>query len=132
MNRLYKIWGISVIGVISMVLLAPLMYRLWVGEKVASTIPVSLSITCALYIIITNINSIPVFFINGVGKVKLQLYVSIFCLIFYFPIALGLSKIFGLIGIIISLIAIQTLAFLLFYYQTTRILSQKVKGVFNK
>jgi O-antigen/teichoic acid export membrane protein len=132
MRQLYKLWGISVIGVIFMVLLAPLMYRLWVGEKVASTIPVSLSIVCALYIIITNINSIPVFFINGVGKVKLQLYVSIFCLIFYFPIALGLSKIFGLIGIIISLIAIQTFAFLLFYYQTTRILSQEVKGVFNK
>ena len=59
-----------------------------------------------------NLNNIFVSITNGIGKIRLQLYVSIIQLLLFLPLALSLSKITGASGIIWAtsiLLAITTI-----------------------
>jgi len=90
MRKLISIWFIATIGIVLMLAVSQPVYQLWVGNKVV--VPFALSLSMALYVTISNWNSIFVSFLNGTGRIRLQLYSSIIIGFLNIPLAYVLVK----------------------------------------
>lgn len=101
MKKLIGIWLGGIGLTIIMVLISNYVYGIWIGEEVH--IPFILSVLCGLYVSISNWNNIFAYFINGVGKVRLQLYSSIISGVVFFPLAFYLGSVLGIAGVLLAL-----------------------------
>lgn len=110
-----------------LLLLSPLLFKLWIGDKVQ--IPFSLSISMAMYAISNSWLLIPCFLLNGIGKIKLQLYLYVICIFFNIPIAILLGKSYGLPGIAIANVIIFVFMSTILTIQCKRILNNTAKGI---
>jgi hypothetical protein len=100
-----------------------------VGEKVK--IPFILSFAMFLDIAWSSFTASFNSFINGFGKLKLGLYIVVFRLIVFVPMAIYLTKIFGVSGIVwASLIGKLFIIFTII--QVDKILNKRAYGIWNK
>ena len=132
MANLLKITGFAIMGVTIMLFVSPFSYVMWIGDKIA--IPFSLSFTMALYFILT-IAYIPfTYFINGIGKVKLQMISIITTAILNVPLSIFLAKTLnlGVSGVILSTIICILPHALLCPIQYFKIVNSKATGLWNK
>ena len=70
-----KIWLGTVLITFLMVLISPLFYKLWLGDK---EIPLAITIVVAVSVSITNWVNLFNLITNGTGKIRLQMYAWIF------------------------------------------------------
>ena len=64
-----------------------------------------------IYVTIVNWNNLYAYFLNGIGKIRIQLYCSILSSIILIPLAIILGSHWGIIGICVSMcIALSTSA----------------------
>lgn len=121
MNRMYhkliRFYYLSVFGLIIMLLLSPLAYKIWIGDT--TTIPFSMTLVVSIYLGINTWNTFQSNLLNGIGAIKTQVVVSLFGLILYIPLAIILGKQYGAIGIVIAIIIISAI-YALFYTQELR------------
>lgn len=131
-KKLLAIWVIQVLGVILLIIGANLVYKLWVGDTI--TIPWSLSISLGVYSIVYNWNNIFAYFINGVSKIRLQLYSSIFVGVINIPLCYVLVK-YTQLGVS-SIVIANTLCLLVSSVwspiQCYKIINNKATGLWNK
>lgn len=115
-----------------LLLLSPIIYRVWLQDKVA--IPLELSILMCVYFMITILTTPYTIFINGTGKVTLQSLQAILAALLNIPLCLLFSKYFGLgtSGIILGTIICLFPTIILSPLQTRLILQKKALGIFNK
>jgi len=129
-SRLQKIWISLAIAAGVMLLIANWVYRLWVGEEII--VPLSVSITIAAYVIINGWNSIYSQFLNGVGKVKLQLYIAVAGSVINIPLAIFLGRSLGIYGVVLSTVIISAGSAVITPIQYQKIISNRAKGIWNK
>jgi O-antigen/teichoic acid export membrane protein len=129
-RTLNRIWYFVLILIGFMFLISNIVYKFWIGDAVI--IPISTSFFLALNAFATARFAIFVLLINGIGKIKLQLYANVILSILYIPLTIYLGKQFGLNGIIISNIIMSTVFAVLAPIQMNRILAKKAKGIWNK
>jgi len=127
MIKLFKSWGFIIIGAGVMLIFANTFYRLWIGTSVK--IPLLLSTFMAIYIIINSLNSIFSQFLNGVGKIKLQLYFSILNSLLNIPLAVFLAKKIGIIGIISSTSILGLIVAGVSFIQYNKIINKRDSGI---
>jgi O-antigen/teichoic acid export membrane protein len=133
MQNTFIFWCVCVLGTVLMVIVSPWIYRLWLGEQqVAVSIPLQVSVACAVYVSISNWSNITAYFLNGVGKVIMQLYASLSVTVIYIPLALYLGKTAGIAGIVYALCIVLLLGAVLQPIQYFKIINQTAKGVWNK
>lgn len=101
MKKLVLIWLGGIGLTLIMVLISTNVYKVWIGEDIH--IPFVLSVLCGFYVSIANWNNIFAYFINGVGKVRLQLYSSIISGVIFFPLAFYLGSVWEIAGILLAL-----------------------------
>ena len=79
-------WMIIAFGalLLLMVAVSPWVYQIWIGE--ACHIPFGMTVMMALYIYLMIISLRYAYFLNGVGALRLQLYMTVFTII-YIPLA---------------------------------------------
>jgi O-antigen/teichoic acid export membrane protein len=129
-QRLRKIWlGMTIIAVV-MLVFAPFIYRLWVGESIV--VPFTLSLTIAAYVIINAWNNIYSHFINGVGKVKMQLYLATAGSLINIPLAIFLGRSLGIYGVVLSTTIISIITAIVTPIQYQKIINRTATGVWNK
>ena len=105
-------------------------FCIWVGDMI--NISYALTIVLALYAAIVNWNNIYAYFINGIGKIRIQLYCSVGSIILYVITAVPFTHRWGSIGLAISL-SISLLPSAIFLpIQMKKILKGKAHGVWNK
>jgi len=93
-GNLVKGWfGILIVLAIMLVFAKPF-YRVWVGDDIE--VPFRLSSMTALFIAIYVWYIIFIYFINGTGKITLQLYVSVAVAILNIPISIFFASILGM------------------------------------
>ncbi len=99
-NKIFKVWVLLGILVIIMILAANRIYEIWLNSQIE--VPLFLTILMGLYVIISNWNNIFAYFLNGVGKIRISLYYSIFVGIVNIPLSILFAKYFnmGLPGVI--------------------------------
>lgn len=129
-KKLRMIWFcLSLFGVVILVL-SNFLYKVWIHNAVF--IPVSLSFWMLLYVIVFTWQSLHVHFLNGIGKIRLQLFIVIAGATLNIPLAIFLGKNFGLPGIVSA----NTIVFLfmgtIFTYQYKKIVSQTAYKIWNR
>ncbi len=113
--------------IVVVTLMSPLIYRLWVGDKVS--VPLILTILVALYTMLHSWDTLQVMLINGVGTVKLQSYVVLIGIILHIPLSLFLGRYIGILGVVVSMCIINFIYSCFFTIQINKIINQKASGI---
>jgi O-antigen/teichoic acid export membrane protein len=131
-KKLLVIWLlISICGLI-VLCYSDEIYGLWVGKKII--IPFRLSLFICVYFIIFIFGGVFNMFINGVGKLQLQLICLTVSSFIYIPMVLLFAKVFnmGLISIPIALILSNFYSIIIAPIQYIKLINGKAKGIFLK
>ena len=71
--------------IVVMTVASPWVYRIWIGDK--ATVPFGMTLLVGVYEFILIVSTRYSFVLNGIGKLKLQLYVTIAVALAYIPLA---------------------------------------------
>jgi O-antigen/teichoic acid export membrane protein len=105
-------------------------YHLWVGDSVH--IPFALSLLVCIYTIIILRQSVLIPLINGIGKIKLQLYCNFTLCLLNIPVTVFLGLKWGLLGIVFGNIIITLPHIIYSPIQLNKILNNTAKGIWTK
>ncbi len=131
-NKLVKVWFLFLAGTIIILLLAPELYSIWIGNEIE--IPGVLSLYMAIFVVLSSWASIFTTFVNGVGKIRLQLIFSIIAGLINIPLSIFFVKNLGLgsAGVILATSICLSYGPLLSFIQYKKIISNTAKGIWNK
>lgn len=90
MRKLLNLATLLGAGSLVMALLSGIAYKLWIGDLVK--IPLSLTLVTCLYTILLLYSSVYTIFINGTGRVRLQMITALFSSTLHIPFAILLIK----------------------------------------
>ena len=127
MKRLKLLWALVFATALIMFIFSNFIYRIWVGKEIV--VPISLSAVIAVYVILNAWNGIYSNFLNGVGKIKLQLYVALLGSLINIPLAIFLGKELGIYGVILSTATISLTAAVISPIQYNKIINNKAHGI---
>lgn len=131
-KRLIGIWAIFAGGIMIMLLASDIVYRVWTESKVQ--VPFILSVFMGIFSIISMWNNIFAFFVNGTGKIRLQLYMAVTGGLINIPLSIFLAKNMGLgvTGIIAGTSMVLLMSSVLISLQSYKILNRETGGIWNK
>lgn len=131
-KRLVQVWAVLSIATLIMIIVSDFVYRIWIGGNIQ--IPFSLSVAMGIFMIVSNWNNIFAFFINGVGKIRLQFYFSIFAAVINIPLSIYLAKgmNMGITGVITATIICIGFASIWAPIQYKKIISGTAQGIWKK
>ena len=131
-QMLKQIWSVTAIIVIAMSLFADDFYRYWVGKEIR--IPLGISLSMGIYVLIIAWCNIYANFINGTGKIQLQIISAIIIGIVNIPLAILFSKYCGLgiPGIILAPCVCIFPGCIIWPIQVHKILSGTATGIWAK
>jgi O-antigen/teichoic acid export membrane protein len=128
--KLLKFWFLFLIGALFMLLLSNKVYMLWVGSSIK--VPFLLSVCIFSYVMLNAWCMIFSMFLNGVGKLKLQLYSSLFGALVNIPLAIYLGKQIGIAGVVLSTCLLAVFSAVWSPIQYFKIINNNAKGIWNK
>jgi O-antigen/teichoic acid export membrane protein len=130
MKKLKNIWKFLLLVCIIMIIFSKKIYQLWIGESVP--ISYGMSVSVGFWILINVWNSIYSQFLNGVGKLKIQLMLGIFSAVLNIPLSIYLGKQMGILGVIISSILVGAPGVLLYPIQYKKLINKQATGIWNR
>lgn len=120
-KKIVTIWFLlAIITIIQFGIKKPI-FELWIGDT--QLVSSNMAFWVMVYIIVYNFNSIFTSIMNGIGKIKVQLYVSIVELLCFFPISIYLANHIGDVGIIISISILQFVMSVVLFIQFKAIIT---------
>lgn len=132
-RNVQMLWLLTIpLALLLMISVADPFYRIWVGIEVA--VPKPLTVSMAFFVFIQTFNMIHVQFINGVGKISLQLIVSLVVIFLNIPLSIFLAENvgLGLSGIIIATSICLIIPVFLWRIQYYKLINGKAQGIWNK
>ena len=131
-SNIQKLWMLIPVILIGMVFLADWFYQFWVGDKVK--VPLQLSIAMAFFVVLLTFNMIYINFINGVGKIKLQLITSLISITINIPLSIYFGKYlgWGSTGVILATCFSLGYSVILRPIQYFKIINNKATGIWGK
>jgi O-antigen/teichoic acid export membrane protein len=123
--------AISAMVIVSAVLADQVIY-LWVGDSV--TVPDSIKIALGVYAVINLLSAPYNMFINGAGKIRLQLYMAILSIVATIPLAIFFSKTLamGPAGVVVAMVCSTLPNAILYRIQSKKILDGTAAGIWNR
>jgi O-antigen/teichoic acid export membrane protein len=115
------------LGGIVMVLASGWVYRVWIGKGVE--IPYLLTLALALFFALSNVVGVAVMFLNGIGKLRIQLWAGVLSALIHIPLSILLVRHIGFSGVAWSMVAVTMFSTALTYIQLHRILNGSAKGI---
>jgi O-antigen/teichoic acid export membrane protein len=130
MKNLMILWALLSGVALIMLTCSNFIYKLWVGKEVV--VPWSISIVVAAYVILNTWCVIFSNFLNGVGKIKLQIYSGVSGAIINIPLAIFLGKHMGISGVLLSTCILAAVSAIWSPIQYKKLISNTAKGIWNK
>lgn len=132
MKVLIKISLVFSVVIIFMIILANHFYVFWVGDEIV--IPFDLSIFMGFFVLISLFIQPFVFFINGTGKIRMQLIIGVTMAVINIPLSILLAKYFnfGISGVILATILCSLIGMVFYPIQYFKIINRKAFGIWNK
>ncbi|MDQ1087549.1 polysaccharide biosynthesis C-terminal domain-containing protein [Siphonobacter sp. SORGH_AS_1065] len=129
---LINLWVLSLGLVIGLLFFIKDIYLLWLKEDV--NIPMTLSVIVAAYVLISNYSNIFAYLINGIGKIRLQLYTSVISACLNIPLAIYLVKYkdMGVEGVVVATSVAVLIGAVLSTIQCYKIINRSASGIWNK
>lgn len=128
-DKMNKLWMVLSFCAVLLLIISPWVYNLWVGKSVS--VPLSLSIAMCLYTITNIWQAIYVQLLNGIGKIKLQLYLCTAGAIINIPLSVVLGRLFGVAGVTLANVVIFIIIGIAFSVQAGKIINKTATGIFN-
>lgn len=134
MNKLYKYWFISLIILFIMLIFSKKIILAWIGIENKIDITIGLSSTICFYIAITNWNAIIATFLNGLGKIRIQILASIFIGLLNIPISIFLVKFlnWGVYAMPFANFLCLSFGAIIGYIQYRKLVQKNAIGIWNK
>ncbi len=131
-KKLLKIWAVLSLGGVIMLIFAKQFYYLWIGDEVI--IPFNLSLVLLIYFVTYTFGGIFNMFINGIGKVKLQMYSSMIGALVFITLAIFLIEYFkiGIIGLVLASILSNFYGLILAPIQYSKLINKRAKGIWSE
>ncbi|MBN1183560.1 MAG: polysaccharide biosynthesis C-terminal domain-containing protein [Bacteroidales bacterium] len=129
-RKLTQLWVLISTITLIMLLFSNFVYKLWVGKEII--VPLGISIVMAFYVILNTWCGIFSHFLNGVGKIKLQLYSGAFGAIVNIPLSIFLGKKIGIHGVILSTTFLAAISAIWSPIQYLKLINNKATGIWNK
>lgn len=132
MNRIKKVFFLFVVASALVVLLTPIIFRIWIGEK--ADVPMLMAAAVATMVLLDMWIRIYDFFINGVGKIRVQMIVNTVMAVMNIPLAYLFSVVcdMGAIGVVLASIISYGVSAIISPIQAKMILNGTAKGIWNK
>jgi len=130
LKRMQILSVLFAIGVAIMLLLSPYAFEFWIGDKI--TIPLNVSLSIALFAIISIIFTPYSMFINGLGKLKLGTIIVLFKSICFYPVTIFLTKKYGIVGMVMGILVINSISYLIEPLLVWKVLNKKANGIWNQ
>lgn len=131
LKKYKKLWLWSLIVASVMYFVSDHVYLIWIGEEIK--VNSSLSFFWALFVVLQSYNMIITNIINGIGKIKIQVYTAISSILINIPLSIFISKYlgFGTTGVVMAT-DISIFIYILFRnIQLTKILNKTDYGVWG-
>lgn len=128
--KLNKISIVMIILLILALIFSPIAYEFWIGKKL--TIQFSLSFIITIFLIEQIIIAPYTAFINGFGRLKLNIYLQTFGIIIYLPMSYFFGSLWGVYGIVSSIIVLHFPWLFIEPIQVYKIINQKASGIWNE
>lgn len=128
--KLYISFCFFVFFAIILVIGSSFLYDVWFGKSIS--IPLNLTILMGIWQLFNMWNSLHSTLIYGFGKIKLQLFSSVFVGMINIPFTIYLCKLIGLEGVGISQIILAISIAWIGPIQLNKLLNEKASGIWNK
>ena len=123
-KKLEFVFLLFVFAGIGLYFFMPIFVKLWLKSVIQ--IPAFIAVLVLAKSLITVLNSVYSYYLNGIGKIKIQLYLYIIFSLTSIPISIGLFKIFGIIGILLFSPLSMLLMSIIQRKSAYKILNQKI------
>jgi len=130
MKKLKLFWLLLCIVSIIMLLFSNFIFKIWVGKVVV--VPFKLSAIISASVILNAWNGIYSHFLNGVGKIKLQLYSGSVGMLLNIPLAIFLGRAIGVSGVVLSIVILSAINMLWGVVQYNKIINNRATGIWGK
>jgi O-antigen/teichoic acid export membrane protein len=129
MKQLSKIWIGLMLAMVVMLLFVGKIYSVWFGNLLS--IPFSLSFCMSFFVVVSTLGNTFSYFLNGIGKVKVQLYAAIFSGLLNIPVSVLLAKYtsLGINGVVIGSCLTWGINPIIGYIQYKKITNNTAKGI---
>lgn len=130
-SKLLKIWILASLGGIVMLFFANEFYAIITPGL---EVPFNLSLALLIYFVTYTFGGIFNMFINGVGKIKLQLILSGVSAVVFIGVSILLIEVFnlGIVSLVIASIIANIEGFLIAPIQYNKIINKRAHGIWNK
>jgi len=131
-RMLLKIWMLFALGIGILWLVSPFVYRIWIGKEV--DVPSLLSLQFAILAIISTFQSPFIFYIYGVGKIKVVFIITLIQSIVFVPLALLLADGLNMesSGVILATNICLLIPAILGPIQYRKLINNEAVGIWNK
>ncbi|MCX6138977.1 MAG: MATE family efflux transporter [Ignavibacteriales bacterium] len=131
-KTMLRIWLGLVVVVAVMVIFSNEVYRFWVGGSVG--VPLAVSLFMGIFVLLLAWGTLFVNFINGTGKIQLQLYVAVACAIINIPLTLAIVKVFhlGIEGVVLAQCIVQLVASIWVPLQYKKLVTNTAVGIWAR
>lgn len=130
MRRVRFILFVAFAILVAMVVVSPLVYRLWVGNGI--TIPISMSVCMAVYVAVIISSLTYSNFLNGLGKLRLQTINTVSVALLFLPLCWCIGNEFGTTGVVIGMTLLALSGLVLNRIQFNRVINETARGIWNK
>ena len=132
LRRIFKLWFLVVSFGVVMLCLSPIIYKIWIGDKIQ--IPFILSVAILAYFVSHTYGGVFNIFINGVGKIKLQVYCLLVVAIIYIPLVFLFIKVLnlGLVSIPLAQLISNFYSLFIARIQYNKLINGMAKGLWDK
>lgn len=129
-GKAIKLWLLSVVGGAVMLGCSGAFYSLWIGDAV--NIPFEVSLCVWLYISMFNFNNCVTYLLNGLNKIRVQIYTSVIVTAAYLVFIYFIGHRIGMVGIVLGMAVAYALMAVVHYYQCRLLIAGSARGVWNK
>jgi O-antigen/teichoic acid export membrane protein len=131
-KKLFYIWSIVSVGVVSMILVSDFIYTFWIGDKIV--IPYTITIFMGIFVIIQIANTILTTFIYSTGKLTVLTIIGVSIAILNIPLCILLAKNFnlGVTGVIVASIICVLFNSFFASIQYIKIVNKNDRGIWSR
>ncbi len=125
----WMIAGIAVL-LLCMVIVSPWVYQIWIGD--ACQVPIGITIMVALYNFLLIISMRYSYFLNGIGALRLQTYMTVMTIIFIPSVYLVCTQTNNILWLIAVMCICVTPSFIVNMIQFHKLLNGTATGIWKK
>lgn len=129
-RKLREVWLFASFVIVPIFfLLSKFIFKIWLPDSV--TINLSLSVLMAIYVICYTCLVLNCYFLNGVGKLKIQMILYLLAMVTNIPLGLAMGKHWGIEGVIVANVISFIVMDIILWMQADRLLNHNASGIWN-